>query len=204
MLEIYFKDEVKRLCNNGEVNDKLWTEIAVNYGKSSRYYHNLLHLESLLRELLPIRNEIMDWGTLIFSIAYHDVVYNVMKKDNEEKSAEFAYERLSKLGLPEEIKNKCSDQILATKSHQHSADGDTNFFTDADLSVLGADPDSYSIYTSQIRKEYRIYPDLIYKPGRKKVLLHFLAMKHIFKTDYFRNRCEGKARNNLAAELMSL
>jgi predicted metal-dependent HD superfamily phosphohydrolase len=39
---------------------------------------------------------------------------------------------------------------------------------DADLSILGKDLDTYLAYTKMIRKEYSIYPDFLYKPGRKK------------------------------------
>jgi predicted metal-dependent HD superfamily phosphohydrolase len=52
-----------------------------------------------------------------------------------------------------------------------------------------------------VRKEYLIYPDLIYNPGRKKVLHHFLAMDRIFKTDFFYNKFEQQARQNLRKEI---
>jgi len=42
-----------------------------------------------------------------------------------------------------------------------------------------------------------VYPDLVYNPGRKKVLNHFLAMDSIFKTDYFYNKFDRQAKENL-------
>ncbi|MNJ03033.1 hypothetical protein D3C73_1632060 [compost metagenome] len=51
-----------------------------------------------------------------------------------------------------------------------------------------------------MRQEYAIYPDLVYNPGRKNVLLHFLAMDRIFKTDYFFEKYEKPARENLRKE----
>ena len=98
----------------------------------------------------------------------------------------------------------CVQHILATKSHAVSENNDTNLFTDADLSVLGADREVYEQYYKQIRKEYSIYPDLMYNPGRKKVLQNFLGMKRIFKTDYFYGKFEEKARRNITAELNEL
>jgi predicted metal-dependent HD superfamily phosphohydrolase len=94
--------------------------------------------------------------------------------------------------------------ILATKAHVMSANHDSNLFTDADLSILGAPADEYMQYTGQIRKEYRYYPDLVYKPGRKKVLRHFLEMERIFKTDYFFAQYEKQARANIETELQRL
>lgn len=95
----------------------------------------------------------------------------------------------------------CKKQILETKSHHKSTDSDTNYFTDADLSVLGQDWQIYSLYYKNVRNEYSIYPDFIYNIGRKKVLNHFLLMDKIFKTDFFYNKFEMQAKQNIQREL---
>ena len=53
----------------------------------------------------------------------------------------------------------------------------------------------------QIRKEYSIYPDFLYNPGRKKALEHFLEHKFIFQTEEFRTQYETKARENIKREI---
>jgi predicted metal-dependent HD superfamily phosphohydrolase len=83
------------------------------------------------------------------------------------------------------------------KKHAISNNADTNLFTDADLSVLGESRDQYEKYCFQVRREYAIYPDIVYKPGRKKVISHFLQMERIFKTTAFSDRYEKQARENL-------
>ena len=60
-------------------------------------------------------------------------------------------------------------------------ENDINLFTDADLAILGAEPEIYKNYAAAIRQEYSVFPDPIYIPGRKKVLLHFLKMERLFK-----------------------
>lgn len=135
---------------------------------------------------------------------YHDLIYNASSSGNEEKSAEAAQKRLQQLGVPATKIRNCVDQILATKGHTMSDDTDTNIFTDADLSILGHDSAVYTAYYKNIRKEYSIYPDFMYNPGRKKVLQHFLAMPRIFKTDHFYDTYEAQARINLQAELETL
>jgi predicted metal-dependent HD superfamily phosphohydrolase len=85
-----------------------------------------------------------------------------------------------------------------------SADSDINIFTDADLSVLGQDWNTYENYLIQIRKEYSIYPDFVYNSGRKKVLQHFLSMERIFKTNNFFEKLEAQAKENLQRELEQL
>jgi predicted metal-dependent HD superfamily phosphohydrolase len=204
MFETAFRAILAHLTSDQTLINKLWSEIASHYNRRIRHYHNLYHLETLLRELLIIQDKITDWQTIVFSIAYHDIIYNTLKKDNEEKSASLAYERLGLLKLPTYRREKCREQILTTKGHYNSNDSDTNYFTDADLAILGSNYFRYKKYTEQIRKEYNMYPNLIYKPGRQKVLKHFLQMPTIYKTDYFIERYEQQARNNIQYELQAL
>jgi len=181
--------------------EKLWSEIEKNYSHKSRHYHNLEHLESMFSELDALKDKISNYSNISFSVFYHDVIYDASSKSNEEKSAEFAKERLQQLRINESDISKIYQQILATKTHQNSDDKDLNYLLDTDLSILGKDLEKYIDYTRRIRKEYSIYPDLLYKPGRKKVLKHFLEMENIFKTDYFREKYEEQAKKNIEFEI---
>ncbi|KPE53131.1 hypothetical protein [Chryseobacterium indologenes] len=182
----------------------LWREIETQYSEKGRYYHNLLHLENMIHELTAVRNKISGFDEVLFSVFYHDVIYDASSKSNEEKSAAYAVPRLEQLGLSPGRILKVKDQILSTKTHQKSNDHDTNYLLDADLSVLGKDPETYFSYSRKIRKEYSIYPDFLYQPGRKKVLKHFLKLDQIFKTEEFKNLYEAQAIENIKAELQML
>jgi predicted metal-dependent HD superfamily phosphohydrolase len=186
---------------NEEKQLELWNEIALKYTAPRRHYHNLMHLENLLALLVPLKNEIAEWNTVLFSLYYHDVIYNPLKTNNEENSAAFAVYRMRAIDVPEQIIENTSKQILATKKHDACADNDTNLFTDADLSILGQPWEVYIDYYKQVRKEYALFPDIIYKPGRRKVLQHFLQMDNIFKTRFFNSRFELQAKENLKKEL---
>jgi len=181
--------------------DEYWKEIKEHYSDKSRYYHNLDHIASMIFELETVKSEIEDWNSVLFSIFYHDIIYKSSANDNEEKSAEIAKNRLQKINLSYTQINKIYNQILATKKHQLSADSETNYLLDADLSILGKSWNEYENYTKQIRKEYSIYPDFMYNPGRKKVLEHFLTFSNIYKTDFFRTKYEFQARKNILKEI---
>ncbi|MFP9113697.1 hypothetical protein ACLI1A_07125 [Flavobacterium sp. RHBU_3] len=199
-----FYNTVLKYSNNPATAQSFLVEIEKAYSKSSRHYHNLTHLQNLYSELLPVKDTIADWDTLLFAIIYHDAVYSASKKDNEEKSAHMAAERLQTIGYPEDKIALCHEMILATKQHSLSGNNDINLFTDADLSILGKPWPEYEAYCKNVRKEYRIYPDLLYKPGRKKALNHFLEMHTIFKTNPFKNKYEEIARQNIYQEIMFL
>jgi predicted metal-dependent HD superfamily phosphohydrolase len=203
-LKGYFTDLCLHFTEDGTLIESMWQEIETQYSGKGRYYHDLFHLENMFIELESVKKLIDNFSTVSFSVFYHDVIYDASSKSNEEKSASYAAERLHKMGLPQTIILKTENQILATKSHQKSDDADTNYLLDADLSILGKDSAIYFDYTRKIRKEYALYPDLLYKPGRKKVLKHFLELESIFKTEHFRDKYEQQARENIAAEIQLL
>lgn len=204
MLKETFTELLTNYSDNNSLTNELWTEIEKNYSNKKRHYHTLQHLDNLLVQLTEVKDEIQNWETILFTLYYHDIVYSSLKSDSEEKSAELAGKRMKQIAAPDETIELCKNQILATKSHNKSSDSDTNYFTDADLSVLGQSWERYSIYCQNIRKEYSIYPDLIYNLGRKKVLNHFLSMKRIFKTDHFYKKFEIQAKENITEELNNL
>ncbi len=199
-----FETTASKYTGNKTSIHTLWDEIENHYSVKRRYYHNLSHLQNIFNSLQPIKDIINDWDTMVFSVFYHDIIYDIKRNDNEEKSAELAQKRLAGISYPDELIVKCCNQILATKNHRFSDDRDTNIFTDSDLAILGQTEDVYIEYAKQIRKEYSIIPKLLYNKGRIKVLTHFMEMERIFKSDYFFHEFEAKARQNIDNELMML
>jgi predicted metal-dependent HD superfamily phosphohydrolase len=203
-LKEIFSNLLINYTTNSSLINELWDEVEKNYSGKKRHYHTLQHLENLLITLTEVKSEIQHWESILFTLFYHDIIYTALKSDNEENSALLAEKRIQQLSVSNDIIERCKNQILATKSHSKSTDSDTNYFTDADLSVLGQPWEIYSLYYKNVRKEYAIYPDFIYNPGRKKVIQHFLSMNSIFKTDYFYNQFEKVAKENLMKELSYL
>jgi predicted metal-dependent HD superfamily phosphohydrolase len=201
MFEFAFKSELSSITSDKNLIEKLWEEIREHYSQTGRYYHNLFHIDHIVSELQLIKQSIADWQTIIFSTAYHDIIYDPSQSNNEEESARFCLEKMSMLSLPHIQKEKCFDQIIATKTHMISVDSDTNIFTDADLAILGSEPAAYKHYALSIRKEYSFFQEVVYKAGRKKVLKYFLSLPFIYKTLYFRKKYESQAIENLSNEL---
>ncbi|MHC0447660.1 HD domain-containing protein [Flavobacterium sp. 3-218] len=179
-----------------------WLDLEKAYCKKSRHYHNLTHLQEMITSFEEYRDQLQNPNEILFAIFYHDFVYSASKKDNELKSAEYA---LSVLGEKSSLNKKLVfDAICATQHHAYNANEDINWLIDFDLKILAKDWEDYKIYFEQIRKEYRIYPDFLYKPGRAKALKHFLEYEFIFQTDQFRSLYEDQARANIEKEISLL
>lgn len=204
MLTDLFLQLVNKYSNNNELATNLWLEIFTRYSEPKRHYHTITHLENIVSELTQVKSKIEDWDTTLFAVFYHDIIYKASSSTNEADSAKLAMQKLSEIGFPSERIAKCSNMILATKTHERSEDADTNYLVDADLAVLGSSQFDYQRYSEQIREEYSVYPDFMYNSGRKKALQHFLQMDAIYKTDYFSEKYEKYARENIISELLDL
>ena len=205
MLQEKFNVLVSRYTNDARLIAQLWKELQTAYSADDRFFHNLSHIEKMEEALAAVEAQIQDKDTLLFSVFYHDVVYDVVRyvttNDNEDQSAEVAGAALQSIGFPAEKIERCKQQIMATKTHKQSADNDTNFLIDTDLSILGQPWEVYKTYMNNIRLEYEVYPDNIYYAGRSAVLKNFLRSARLFKTDYFHQLLEASAKENIAREL---
>lgn len=181
-----------------------WQVLEKNYTSPQRHYHTLMHIETMLHEAFAHETEVCDWRAFVMAIFYHDAVYNVLRSDNEEKSARLAAKHLTQINFPSSSIATCEALILATQKHISGASYESSLLIDIDLAILGAEWDTYAEYTRQIRCEYSIYPDLVYRPGRRKVLERFLLRDFIFQTPDFRARLEAKAQQNIRQELSLL
>lgn len=204
MLTDTFLQLVNKYSKDKELANNLWLEIFTKYSEPKRRYHTIAHLEAMICNLKEVKTKIVDWDTTLFAVFYHDIIYKASSSTNEADSAKLAMQKLAELGYSSEKIAKCSNMIVATKSHELSEDNDTNYLTDADLAILGSNPYEYQKYTEQIREEYTVYPDFMYNTGRKKALQHFLQMENIYKTPHFQNKYENIARQNINNELESL
>ncbi len=201
MLKEIFISLLSNYTNDVKHIASLWSDIEKKHTKKNRYYHNLSHLEHLYKQLTQVKDQIKDWEMVLFALFYHDYIYNALKQNNEEESAKKAINMLSLLSIDTHQIELCNDIILATKGHHISKNNDINFFTDADLSILGSSWNQYETYFKNVRKEYKYYPDFMYNKGRIKVLQHFMSMPKIFKTEYFNTSFESNAKNNMQQEI---
>jgi predicted metal-dependent HD superfamily phosphohydrolase len=187
-----------------EPYNDLWQEIALAYSEDHRFYHDLSHLVNLLEELAPAWDNFADRDAVMFALFYHDSIYDVKSRTNEEESADLARRRMVRLQVPLKTIKAATSHIMATKSHAPTGNGDTDLFTDADLSILGKPEEQYMNYSRNVRKEYEIYPDELYVPARMSVLQRFLDKRRIYKTELFSDSYENAAIANMKSELEQL
>ncbi|AFZ36169.1 hypothetical protein Sta7437_2639 [Stanieria cyanosphaera PCC 7437] len=185
--------------------EPIFNDLVTAYSNSTRYYHNLQHIEQLLTVANLMKDEAKNFSVIELAIWFHDVIYDSQAQINEEKSAVYAEQVLTHLKIDDCIIQSVKQLILKTQTHQTNfEDYDSQIFLDADLSILGASQTEYQIYSQAIRQEYSWLPQADYCFGRKKVLASFLARTRVYHTEYFFNRLESQARFNLQQEFFAI
>ena len=131
-------------------SNKFWKELSGQYTKSNRYYHDLSHVENLLRLADSYHEKIEDHLVFRFSIFYHDLIYSATRKDNELKSAQLARQRMANFGVSHERASLAYQYILDTQHNSVPFSKDSQFLVDMDLQILGESPERYKEYTIQV------------------------------------------------------
>ena len=175
-----------------------WQELQAAYGEPWRAYHNLDHIGHCLQDFAAARRLAEDPVGVEAAIWFHDVIYDTHRKDNEERSAEFASGVLQRAGKAESFGQQVQMLILATKHQSEPTSKDTQLLTDIDLSILGQSPERYAEFEKQIRSEFAWVTEKDFAVGRSAVLNSFLRRDHVFTTTTFAEQYEKQARANLA------
>lgn len=181
-----------------------FAELVGHYSESHRHYHNLHHVNGCLEALDEIGHLLSDPFSIEAAIWFHDVIYDPKSSKNEARSAEYAKEFLSTTSVDSTTITKIIHLIYLTQHPSSPCTNDEKYLIDIDLSTLGAEETQYDRYEDWIRKEYAYIPSFLYKKGRRKLLTAFLDCEHIYRTPYFRECLEAKARANIHRALENL
>jgi predicted metal-dependent HD superfamily phosphohydrolase len=145
------------------------------------------------------------------AIWFHDIAYDVQRKDNEAQSQRAALKFLHRAYAQQRPSQDFENIIALTTQHIYftghtrtAENQDTHIMVDIDLSILGRDWETYERYTKQIREEYKTVLKPLYVLGRKKIMKTFLSRPRIFLTPFFSERYELQARKNIERELKEL
>jgi predicted metal-dependent HD superfamily phosphohydrolase len=194
------------LTSDAALRETTFRRLTDAYCASDRHYHTLAHVRNLLDALERPGLALQDPVVVQLAIWFHDAVYSSLRDDNEARSAMLAQEFLAKTTLTPARRARVAFLIERTKDHtqpQPNTDTDLLYFLDADLQVLGTPEADYWQYARQVRQEYRLVPDFMYRRGRRKVLEKLLSAAQLYQTETFRSRLEAAARRNLRAELLA-
>ena len=183
-------------------------ELGTRYDEPVRRYHTRHHVAAVLAALDDLAPELPDRSKALVEVAvwFHDAVYDPRADDNEVRSADLADERLTDLGMVPGDRDEVVRLVRLTAGHRPPTvpDPRATALLDADLAILGAEPEAYDAYRRAIRREYGHLSDDQFALGRRRVVEGLLDSPALFSGLRARRLLEGPARANLTAELRLL
>jgi predicted metal-dependent HD superfamily phosphohydrolase len=182
----------------------LYNQLVAAYSEEQRQYHTLQHLRECLAHLDAAASLALHPAEVELALWFHDAVYDPLRNDNEERSAEWAWRSILAAGCGEDLAQRVQALVLATKGHSASDDADTRLLLDIDLAILGAAPARFDEYERQVRAEYAHVTEAEYRFGRAEVLAAFLGRPRVYLTAVFHDALEHRARENLGRSLSAL
>lgn len=183
-------------------HDALFLDLLDRWSEPHRHYHGCTHLLSVL-ESLDLLTEPMDPPrTVLLAAWFHDAVYAGIPGQDEEESARLAEDRLRAVGLPAVEAAEVARLVMLTSDHRPGpGDGAGALLCDADLSVLGGEPDEYARYLTAVRQDYAHVGDADFTAGRAAVVRRLLELDPLFHTPRAKELWLDAARRNLEGEL---
>jgi predicted metal-dependent HD superfamily phosphohydrolase len=211
--------------------DEAFERLMARHREPHRRYHTathvmwvVRHVDRLLAELDPDGR--CDAGAIRAAALFHDAVYDPHSATNEHDSAVWASEVLAAAGWPPARVARVAELIEATAhlgppsppagsgagtelggsaGAENEVEAlETAVLLDADLAILGADPNDYRAYVAGVRAEYAHVDEPGWRTGRAAVLHSLLEHDPLFRTAPMRTERERRARANLSAELAGL
>lgn len=159
-------NEINEILKKWGINTT-WYEISRRWSETHRYYHTLEHLLDILDQInVKYPTPSKEREKLILTAIFHDIVYNPARSDNEKKSANYF------MSLVKEVNDDVEDvhdMIMDTQNHKPSTQL-SKVFCDMDMDIVKRDFPTLLTWEEEIREEYSIYPDPLYKEHRLKFL----------------------------------
>ena len=174
------------------------------YSEPHRHYHTAAHIDHCLALLDEFRPLATRPAEVELAIWFHDAVYRPLSRDNEEQSAVWADTFLENNNVVPDVRQRVTALIRATVHDASPNDDDAALLVDIDLSILGADEQTYRQYEDAVRREYRWVPGPVFRRGRRRILQSFLERDRIYSVEPLAQRFESRARDNLGDAIRRL
>ncbi len=179
-------------------------ELIKVYSHQKRHFHNHKHISACLNHLHVVRDQVGDRNSMALAFWFHDAIHHSFKSDNKRKSADWAKRFMQANGANDTRLRQVEQLIMATCPNAQTVTADSQIFSDINMAILGAKAQLYDIYEIYVRKEYGLIPECIYRQKRKTVLQRFLKRARIYNSDYFHEKLERQAQENLRRTLLKL
>ncbi|XP_077288542.1 uncharacterized protein LOC143912952 [Arctopsyche grandis] len=204
-MEETWNEVLRDLSVPEDIATKWWSQIMVQYTESARIYHTM---DNYLRKKFEIydimvKDNISERSAFVLAMFFQHYEHDTnVYGDSIDKNVEHVKNFFKDAGINHEgLISTVVGLLGAACESGSSKEGIDAYFQDLELAALGASPDEYVEYITDIEKEYSNMPAHFYRSLRLKVLQTLLLIPKIYSTDLFYEKYETQARENIEKEI---
>jgi predicted metal-dependent HD superfamily phosphohydrolase len=175
--------------------DDVQADLRRRLGAPDRRFHNLQHLRNCLVRFDEVESLLSDRDAVEVGLWFHDAVYEPSDAENERRSAKLFLAQSR--GANPVFRRRVCGLILATRHQGESHSSDRRFIEDIDLAGFGAPWEEFMHEGALLREEFAAQTDAQYHAGQVCFLERLKQRPWFFATDYFRDRYEEQAQDNV-------
>ena len=175
--------------------DEVQADLRRRLVAPDRRFHNLNHVGDCLHRFDQVASLLSDPDAVEVALWFHDAVYVPSDADNERHSANLFLTQSN--GAKPVFRRRVCGLILATRHAGEAHGNDRRFIEDIDLAGFGATWEEFMREGDSLREEFAALTDAQYYAGQDRFLVRLKQRPWFFATDYFRDRYEAKAQENL-------
>lgn len=175
--------------------DAVQADLRRRLGGPDRRFHNLHHIHDCLHRFDEVAPFLCDRDAVEVALWFHDAVYEPSDPENERRSA--ALFLADSAGANPVFRRRVCGLVLATRHQGPALTSDRRFIEDIDLAGFAAPWDAFMHEGELLREEFGAQPDDRYYSGQVAFLDRLKRRPWFFATEYFRERYESKAQQNL-------
>jgi predicted metal-dependent HD superfamily phosphohydrolase len=170
-------------------------DLCRRLGGADRRFHNLDHIRDCLRRFDEVAPLLTNPDAVEIAIWFHDAIYVPSDPENERLSTELFLAQSN--GASPAFRRRVCGLILATRHQRPARSNDRRFIEDIDLAGFGASWEEFMRHGALLREEFAAQSDAQYHAGQVAFLRRLKQRRWFFSTDFYRERYERRAQDNL-------
>ncbi|HRZ24689.1 MAG TPA: hypothetical protein P5326_11700 [Candidatus Contendobacter sp.] len=194
---------IRAMPDGYAVAKAVFDQLRELYGEPHRHYHTLNHIRHCLHEFDGAVALMADPDAIEMALWFHDAIYQAGDRDNERRSADLFRQWTDGRAAPA-FQQRVDDLIMATTHREAPSRDDARFIVDIDLSSFGLPWEAFERDGRLIRAEFVGIADEQYYSGHLRFLQVLRNRPTFFNTEFFQQRYESVARENLTRIITDL
>lgn len=193
----------KRCCAADSTGEPVIADIEASYSEPHRHYHTGRHIDHCLTQLDLTRHEMDDADAVEMALWFHDIEYDPKAPDNELQSAE-RFIGYAHGAMKHELEQKIYRLIMITMHNDAPRGENEKYVVDIDLSSFGLPWKEFVQDSINVQKEFTHLSDQEFAKRNLKFLKSLQSRPRIFFTEFYRQRYEQAARENISKRILNL